>query len=135
MSALVRYHACMQRIRGFSMLEVVISLFVVTVAILLSTAILYATSLTRHAKYEDLATKIASNELETLRGLGYAALPASNTFSDTLLASLPQSSASYTVQTYNATTKQVNVVVSWKEQGATVSVTLATLVTQTGGLP
>jgi prepilin-type N-terminal cleavage/methylation domain-containing protein len=124
--------------KGFSLIEFTISLFIVAVAVVLTTAMLRATTLTRHVRYEDLATKIASNEMEGLRAAGYSSLPTSGSFSDPLLTLLPaQATGTIAVSAYDAKTKQVLVTVAWKEEGqtATSSVALATLITQLGGLP
>ncbi len=122
--------------KGFSLIEVVVSLFVIGVVILLASSILKAAPLSRHAKFEGTAATIASNELETLRALGYDALPANGTFSDALLSTLPAGSGSYASSDFNTKTKQVTVTVSWVETGATASstVSLTTLVASIGGL-
>jgi prepilin-type N-terminal cleavage/methylation domain-containing protein len=123
--------------KGFSLIEFTVSLFIIAVAIVLTGAMLHAGTLTRHVKDEDLAAKIASNEMENLRSLGYSGLPVSGTFSDPLMAALPQGAGTIIVSTYDTKTKKVQVVVSWTEAGAgtTYSVPLTTLVTQVGGLP
>jgi prepilin-type N-terminal cleavage/methylation domain-containing protein len=122
--------------RGFSLVEVVISLFVIGVTIALTTTMLTLMPLSRHAKDQSLALSIASNEVEGLRSLGYASLPASGSFSDTQLSLLPQGSGSITVTDFNPRTKQVDVTVSWQENASTASssVSLTTLITTVGGL-
>lgn len=122
--------------KGFSLIEVVVSLFVIGVVILLASAMLTATPLSRHAKYQGIAVSIAGNELESLRNLGYDSIPASGTFSDPLMSSLPAGSGAIAVSDYNNKTKAVTVTVSWVETGqaSTTSVALTTLVTSIGGL-
>jgi prepilin-type N-terminal cleavage/methylation domain-containing protein len=123
--------------RGFTLIEFTVSLFVIAVAIALTAAMLHASFLIRHVKDEDLASKIASNKMESVRSLGYSNVPATGSFTDTLMTSLPQGSGTLTVSTYDTATKKVIVTVFWKEAGqnATSSVALTTLVTQIGGLP
>jgi prepilin-type N-terminal cleavage/methylation domain-containing protein len=122
--------------RGFSLIEVVISLFVIGVTIALTTTMLTLMPLSRHAKDQSLALSIAANEVEGLRALGYASLPASGSFSDAQLALLPQGSGALSVTDFNARTKQVEVTVSWQENAsaASSSIALTTLITDVGGL-
>jgi prepilin-type N-terminal cleavage/methylation domain-containing protein len=122
--------------RGFSFIEVVVSLFIIGTVIVLSSAILKAAPLSRHAKFENLALSIAQNELEGLRAAGYSSLPAAGSFSDPLLSSLPSGSGSLSVSDFNAKAKQVAVTVSWREEAssATSSVSLSTLISSVGGL-
>jgi prepilin-type N-terminal cleavage/methylation domain-containing protein len=129
----VGYHTS---VKGFTLIEVIVSLFIVAVTVVLTGAMLQATALTKHVRNEDLGSKIASNELETLRSLGYAAIPTSGTFSDARLSSLPSGVGTFDVSAYDVKTKKVIVTVSWRESNqATSTVALTTLVTQLGGLP
>jgi prepilin-type N-terminal cleavage/methylation domain-containing protein len=122
--------------RGFSLIEMVITIGIIGVIIVIYQLSISTTALVRVARDRQLALRAAASELNSLRALGYAGLTASGTFSDTQLSPLRSSSGTYTVSDYNASTKLVLVVVSWSEPGAggTESVTLSTLVTQTGGL-
>lgn len=120
--------------RGFSLIEVVISLFIVTVTITLAGEMLTLMSLSRHAKNQALALSIARNEISILRAAGYDTMPASGSFSDTQLSSLQNGAGALAVSDYNAQTKQVTATVSWLEKSATTSVSMTTLVTKTGGL-
>jgi prepilin-type N-terminal cleavage/methylation domain-containing protein len=121
--------------RGFTLIEVVIAIFLVGLLAVLTANILTATPLATHAKEEQTALAIASNRMEALRAGGYAALPASGPFSDASLANLPGGSGEVTVSTYNSNTKEVTVTVSWNEDGTPHDVVLTTLVTEIGGLP
>ena len=121
--------------RAFTLIEVLVTIFIVGVTAVLFAAAVKTLSFTRDVRYEDTALRIASKKLEELRADGYAGLPASSSFSDALLSSLPSASASTTMATYNAKTKKALVQVGWQPPGQSVRViTLVTLVTQTGGL-
>lgn len=122
--------------KGFSLIEIVVSLFVIGIVILLGSAILRAAPLSRHAKYEGVAASIATDELETVRSLGYDNVPASGAFTDALMSELPQGAGAIAVSDFNLKTKAVTVTVSWVEAGATASssVALSTLITSIGGL-
>jgi prepilin-type N-terminal cleavage/methylation domain-containing protein len=121
--------------RGFTLIEVVITIFLIGLLAILTASILKVTPLSSHAKEQHTALAIASNKIEELRADGYAALPASGSFSDTDLANLPDGSGAIAVSVYNAKTKQVTVTVSWNENGTSQNVALTTLVTEIGGLP
>jgi len=119
---------------GFSLIEVVISIFIVGTIVFMSNAILLGAPLIQSAKNQDIALKIAVNEIEGLRALGYSSVPVSGPFSDTLLVSLPSGSANITVSDFNADTKKIEATVSWTERGVPESVSLSTLITKIGGL-
>lgn len=89
----------------------------------------------REVRDQDVALKIARSEVESLRAAGYATLPASGPFTDTLLASLASSTATATITAFNAKTKKVNITVSWRGAGlVTRSVSLTTLITENSAL-
>jgi len=122
---------------GFSFIEVIVAIFIMSVMLLLLQAVVRSNVLVRSSKNQGIALSIARNELEILRNGGYAALPQSGSFQDILLNSLPQAATTtLAISTYNAKTKQVSVSVIWLEPGlnASSTVSLSTLITQTGGL-
>lgn len=124
--------------RGFTLIEVIVSLFVMGALLLLLQAVIGSGVPVRISKNQGIALAIARNELESVRAGGYAALPSSGFFSDSLAGTLPQAATTtLTVSAYNAKTKQVIVSVTWRDPGSAASstVSLATLITQTGGLP
>lgn len=121
---------------GFSIIEILITLFIVVVMLMLYQTALDSVFLTKNSSDESIALRIANHEMESLREAGYANLPASGTFSDSLLSTIPSGTATMTISTYNAKTKQADVTVTWQERNTsdTHSVTVTTLITQTGGL-
>ncbi|MDO8231815.1 MAG: prepilin-type N-terminal cleavage/methylation domain-containing protein [bacterium] len=123
--------------RGFSLIEVTVTIFIVGILLLLLQAVLQSSVLVRTTKSQGIALTITRNELEILRASGYAALPPSGSFSNSLLSTVPSATTTLTVSTYNAGTKQVIVSVIWREPGSSASstVSLSTLITHTGGLP
>ena len=132
----MKRHGLQNQLTGSSLIEVLVTLFIVGVMVVFYQAASRSALLTRIAKDEDLALRIATHELEGLRAGGYMSLPASGSFSDSLLSNLASSSAAMNVSDYNTKTKQVTVTVSWTESGSSGahSVSLSTLITQTGGL-
>lgn len=124
--------------RGFSLIEIVVSVFIVGVMLIMLQAVMHSGVLVRTSKSQGIALAIARNELESLRAGGYAALPPSGTFPDSLMNTLPPfATTTLTVSDYNAKTKQVSVSVVWRDAGSPASstVSLSTLITQTGSLP
>ena len=122
--------------RGFSLIEVIVTVFVIGLAFLLYQGAIQNVFVSRSAKDEEVALRVASDKLEELRKGGYANLPASGSFSDAQLADLSQGTGSLTIADFNAETKQVEVTVSWNETstGGTHSVLLSTLMTQDGSI-
>lgn len=124
--------------RGFSLIEVTISIFIMSVMLLLLQSIIRSNVLVQTSKNQSIALSIARNKIESLRIGGYAALPASGSFSDSLISTLPlAATTTLTVTTYNARTKLVSTSVLWRDRGSTSSstVSLSTLLIETGGLP
>ena len=122
--------------RGFTLIEVLVTLFVIGILIALYGVGVMTLSLSREAAHRDVALHAANAEIENLRSSGYDALPTSGTFTNTLVASLPSGTGSTTITAYNDETKQVVVEVRWVEAGTRAgSVSLTTLITQIGGLP
>src|ERR1035437_2031769 len=99
--------------RGFTLIEVVVSIFIIGVIVVASTMLLRAAQVNRVTQDEDIALKIANNEGGVLRAGGYAALPASGSFTNALLPSLPSGVATVTISSYNTKTKKADVSVSW----------------------
>jgi prepilin-type N-terminal cleavage/methylation domain-containing protein len=122
--------------RGFSLIEIVITLFIIGIAFTLYYVALQNVSISRTAKDEEIALRIANNKMGGLRAAGYINLPPSGAFTDTQLSSIPLGSGSVAVSAFNAQTKQVMVTVSWSEPNisGSRSVVLSTLIVDTGGL-
>lgn len=122
--------------RGFSLIEVTIAIAIIGIMIVATGTLLQRIPINgREVRDQDLALKITRNELEILRASGYAALPASGSFTDALLSSLTSGSAALAITDFNAKTKRVKVSVSWQGAGVVArSVSLTTLITQDSGL-
>lgn len=121
---------------GFSLLEVIVTIFIIGLVLVLYQAALGKVKLIQYAKNQEIAFRVANNKIEELRAGGYSALPASGSFSDSQLNSLLNSSANMTITDYNADTKQVIITIQWQDpSGSSLkNVSLATLITKTGGL-
>jgi prepilin-type N-terminal cleavage/methylation domain-containing protein len=121
--------------KGFSVIEVVVSLFMLGVILLVYAAANNTLILNRIAKHQQLAYRIAANELESIRALPYASIPSSGPFSDTLMTNLPSGSGALATSVYDSRTKQIVVTVTWREPGTSIDKTesVTTLITE-GGL-
>ena len=121
--------------RGFSLIEAIVSLALIGVLLIISSALTRSVPLTSDSRDQDIALKIANTEIDYLRSQGYAALPSTGTFTDPTLSLLASSTATMTSTAFNAKTKRVDVTVSWMARDRTRhSLALTTLVTQIGGL-
>lgn len=124
-------------IRGFSLIEVTIAIAIIGTMIVSTSALLQRLPVSgREVRDQDVALKIARNEIESLRAGGYDSLPASGSFTNPLLSSLMAGAASVTIAVYDTKTKRADITVSWTGTGGTTrTVSLTTLITQTSGLP
>lgn len=121
---------------GFSIVEVMITLFIIGTVLVLYQAAVSTIRFVRVAKHQEIALGIAGNKIETVRSGGWDNLPESGSFSDPQLGALPNGTATLDISSFNDDTKQISVSVEWREfAGASLrEVTLDTLVTKTGGL-
>lgn len=120
--------------KGFTIIEVVVSLFIFGIMLMVYVASANTVILNRHSKHKQTAYRIAASSIEQLRATSYASLPASGAISDSLLAELPNGTGTRTITTYNAKTKQVVSTVTWREPGSNQnrSFSLSTLITEGG---
>ena len=123
-------------LRGFSLIEVTVAVAIISIMIVSTGFLLqHIPANGQEARDQDVALKIARSEIESLRAGGYAAIPVSGSFTNTLLGSLASSSASLTVAAFHAQTKRVAASVLWRGNDLVMhSLTLTTLITQNSGL-
>lgn len=122
-------------VRGFTLIEMLVAVFIMSLAVGFVTIVTNAIKVTRDSTYESIAFRIAGSKLDELRAGGYAALPATGSFSAPELAELPQGTASTSITDWNAGTRQAVVGVSWRgADNLDRVVSLTTLITQSGGL-
>jgi len=126
---------CRPHTRGFTLIESITAIAVVALTSVAAVALFNTSTLTKVAQQQDLATRIANDKIQSIRAQGYASTPSNGPFTDSLLNSLPSGVGSTTTTTFNSGVKQVTVQVLWQEQNmGTTSVTLSTLIAQSGGL-
>ncbi|MDP4001197.1 MAG: hypothetical protein Q8P83_03075 [bacterium] len=114
--------------KGSSLIEVIISLFMITVLFILYISALNTVAITKKLRYENLAYHVANKQMEDLRGIDFASLPSSGTIIDTQLALIPQGSGTFTVADSGSYSgiKEVTVTVTWND-GVAKQVELKTL--------
>lgn len=124
-----------KKINGFTLIEILMSIFMISTMFIIFQTALGSSLLTRKINRQEIALRIAAAELETVRALTYGSLPSSGPFANSSLSSLPQSSGAITVTSKNSKTKQIIATVFWKEPGSNVtsSISLKTFITE-GGL-
>ena len=120
---------------GFSVIEVLITLFMIAVSLILFQATANAIVLNKYGRYKEIALRIADKKIETVRTTAFASIPASGSFADAQLSSLPNGQATITTTDLTATLKDVVVTVTWtKPSGSgTQQVQLETYISS-GGL-
>lgn len=121
---------------GFSLLEVIITLMIAGFALVLFQTALGKAKLIQYAKNQEIALRVANNKMEELRSGGYSALPSTGNFSDAQLNDLSNVSANMAITDFNNDTKQIVITIQWQDppSPSLKTVSLATLVTKTGGL-
>lgn len=122
--------------RGFTLVEVLVSLLIVGAIAVVAGSLLQGIAHAHQAAFQSQARSIAEHELESARALGPETLPPSVPISNTYLAALPQGTAMLTTAPYRDGVTQVTVTVSWKDPRAATSsqLVLSTLVATAGGL-
>jgi prepilin-type N-terminal cleavage/methylation domain-containing protein len=126
--------------KGFSLVEIIVVIFIIGVAGLLIGNLPSSISSTNRSQHESLAKDIANKQIETLRRTGYTNLSnGTTTISDTDLSKLPSYTAEYIISdcgapycTNGEDAKVITVTITWNEIGDTKQVQLATIVSSGG---
>ena len=111
-----------------SLIEVVISMFMIAVLFVFYTAALNTVALSKKLRFENLAYHVANKQMEVLRDTAFSSLPSSGTISDSQLSQIPSGAGSYTISSYPGYggMKEIVVTVIWND-GIAKSVVLRTL--------
>jgi prepilin-type N-terminal cleavage/methylation domain-containing protein len=120
--------------KGFTVIEVVVSLFIFGVMLMVYIASANTVILNRNSKHKQTAYRVAAGAIEQLRATPYASLPNSGSINDPLLSELPTGQGTLSISPYNAKTKQVTSTVTWRNPGnnSLRSFSLTTLITEGG---
>jgi prepilin-type N-terminal cleavage/methylation domain-containing protein len=120
---------------GFSVIEVLITLFMIGVMLMLFQATANAIVLNKYGHFKEIALRIADQKIQEVRTTSFATIPSSGTFTSPLLATIPGGQASLTMNDLEDNLKEVIVVVRWNKpnNSGTQQVQLQTYIFQ-GGL-
>lgn len=123
---------------GFGLIEIILS---VVLIIAIATG-LFTTAGTflirRKSDLQAIAAKIASKDIENLRGTPFSSLPAPGAYScaitDSDLSKLPASCGDRTITNYTGDPdiKQVTITIRWQEKGIAKSLVMDTLIYANG---
>lgn len=105
---------------GLSIIEAVVAIFIIGVVLIMYAAANNSLKLNGNSQRLELAQRIALMEMEDLRATDFASLPASGSFSNTLLSKLPNGAGSISITSVNSSLKQMVVTVTWTEPEAKV---------------
>jgi type II secretory pathway pseudopilin PulG len=120
---------------GFTLIEVVITIFFVILMLVFFQVAAGSLRLAIIQQHKEIAMRVVTKKISTVRASGYANATTSSAFSDPLLASLQNASASTTISSYNANIRQIIVGVTWTELGSTTRyLSASTLLVDSGGL-
>ena|SRR3989338_7997696 len=117
-----------------SLIEVIVSMFMLTVILVFYASALNTVALSRKTRNEGMAYRIASKQIETLRAADFLNLPPSGPIVDPMLSQIPSGSGSFTVSDYPGYTgmKEFVATVGWND-GQARSVVIRSLA-GTGGI-
>jgi Tfp pilus assembly protein PilV len=121
--------------QGFSVIEVLITLFMIGATLMLFQATANAIVLNKYGRFREIALRVADKKIQSLRTTAFTQLPESGSFTDSQLASIPDGQASLTITEISPTLKDVSVDVTWTnpQNDGTQQVHLQTFV-GSGGL-
>lgn len=103
--------------KGFTIIEIVITLFMIGVTLVLFQATANSVVLNKYGRYREIALRIADNQMQTIRTTAFASIPPSGNFVDSGLASIPNGLGTLTVTDVSSTLKIVTVTVTWTKPG------------------
>lgn len=120
--------------KGFGIIEVVITLFIIGVTLIMFQIVSNSIVLNKYNRYKEIALRVAEDQLQELRTTPYASLPASGSFSNSSLSSIPQGAGNMTLTEVDDGFTQASVTVTWRnpKNSGTQSVNLSTYIWQWG---
>lgn len=121
--------------KGFTIVEIVITLFIIGVMLLLYQVAAMSTKHNNYSGYKETAVRIAHQEIQSLRKTPFASIPGSGSFTNSMVESLPNGSANRTITDIDDGIIGVRIEVTWTNPGETnpKTVELETKISQ-GGL-
>lgn len=120
---------------GLSLIEVIVSMFLIVALFVLYLSALNTVLILKKTNTEDIAYHIANKQMEALREIPIASLPAAGSITDSQLTLITAGTGSYAVNNYAsmAGMKEIVVTVGWTEGSLNKQVVIRTLA-GTGGI-
>lgn len=131
----------LKKYRGFSLIEILLVIAVVGMIILVLSNLPSSFGLIGSGNFETIAKQIGKKKIDDLRTQGYDNLAnGTSSINDTRFNNLPNSSGQSIIQdcpiticTGGELTKQVTVILNWKDSGKSKSINIDTFISK-GGL-
>ncbi|HMQ02112.1 MAG TPA: prepilin-type N-terminal cleavage/methylation domain-containing protein [Candidatus Doudnabacteria bacterium] len=119
---------------GFSIIEVMVSLLIIGTTLLLYTVISNSITLNKYNRYKEVALRSAETQLQVLRTTSYNSLPASGTFTNSQIQSLPEGAGAMVIEEVSAGLSEATVTISWRSPAseAMQEISLSTFLSQHG---
>lgn len=131
-----RARAALQSERGFTLLEVVISVLLLTLVFSFFDVMTQTLRFTNRGRFDDIGRSIGIEHLEIYRAMDFNLLPSGTVaISDPELASLPNGTGSAVFSDYGSADSgivQVEVTINWLDKGVPRDVALTSLLTNGG---
>lgn len=120
---------------GFSIIEVVITLFMIGITLVLFQVTSNSVVINKYNRFKEVALRVAENELQSLRTTPYGSLPSSGSFTNSQLSSIPNGAGQINITELSDGFAEATVTVTWENPSAsgTQQVELSTYLWQ-GGL-
>lgn len=115
---------------GFTILEVLLILFILSVGFIFYFSAVQTTLLLGITDHKTIAHQVALKKIESLKALSPQNWPQNGAFSDSLLSLLPQAQATLNISNYDSQgkLKKIAINISWNERGAPRQYNLETLI-------
>lgn len=115
---------------GFSLLEVMLVLFIISVGFIFYLSLSQIAVLIGNVDHKTIAHQVASKKIESIKALTPQDWPQNGAFPDSLLNSLPQGQANLMISNFDpqGKLKKIQINVLWNERGAQKQYTLETLI-------
>lgn len=119
---------------GFSIIEVLVTLFIIGITLLLFAVVSNAIVLNKYNRYKEIALRVAETKLAELRTTPHGNLPTSGTFSNSQVEKLPQGNAAMAFTEVATGLTQATVTVTWQntQNTGTQEISLSTYISQFG---
>ncbi|MEZ4180406.1 MAG: hypothetical protein R3B41_02765 [Candidatus Doudnabacteria bacterium] len=103
---------------GFSYIEILIALFVISISFTLFQVTSNATLHNRHNQYREIAIRAGETKISELRTTAYYSLPSSGTFTNSMIDTLPGGEGELTMSELDTGLTLAEVVVKWDSPGS-----------------